>query len=204
MENYKSLHAEIMQRLQKELKDKRYRHTLGVESAAIALARRFGADEKEASIAALLHDVAKYVPVEEQIALIRDTEIGRRFPNIGQYPKLLHAFAGAEICAKDYPMLSESVINAVRYHTTGRSHMDLLEKIIFAADYIETGRVRFIGLQEAREQTFANLDQGVELILKQTIAYLKSNEQPCFALTQEAYDYFTKSSTLGLENEEEL
>ena len=204
MENYKSLRAEIMDRLQKELKDKRYRHTLGVESTAIALARRFGADEQEASIAALLHDVAKYVPVEEQVDMIRDTEIGRRFPDIDKYPKLLHAFAGAEICAKDYPELPETVINAIRYHTTGRSHMDLLEKIIFSADYIEPGRVQFIGLQDAREQTFADLDQGVALILKQTIEYLKSNGQPCFALTQEAYDYFTKSSTLGLEKEEEL
>ena len=199
MKEYKKLRGEIIDRLQKELKDSRYRHTLGVESTAVALARRFGADEQEASIAALLHDVAKYVPAEEQLEWIRKGKIGAQFPDIDQYPKLLHAFAGAEICAHDYPQLPECVIDAIRYHTTGRSHMGLMEKIIFAADYIEPGRVQFIGLQEAREQTFADLDLGVGLILNQTIAYLEQNGAPCFPLTQEAYKHFVDDSMNVLE-----
>ena len=32
------------------------------------------------------------------------------------------------------------IINAVRYHTSGRMNMTLLEKIIYLADYIEPGR----------------------------------------------------------------
>ena len=204
MKDYIKLRSEIMERLHQDLKDKRLLHTLGVESTAIALARRYDADEQEASIAALLHDCAKYMPMEEQLDWISKGEIGTRFPDIDQYPKLLHAFSGAEICAAEYPQLSEQVIDAIRFHTTGRSHMGLLEKIIFSADYIEPGRVQFIGLQEAREQTFDDLDAGVALILKQTIAYLEEQDQPCFVLTQEAYEFYKdqipEDSTIILEN----
>ncbi|MCR5004397.1 MAG: bis(5'-nucleosyl)-tetraphosphatase (symmetrical) YqeK [Clostridiales bacterium] len=208
MKEYSELRSEIMERLHNDLKDKRLLHTLGVESTAIALARRYGVDEQEASVAALLHDCAKYMPVEEQLKWIRQGEIGTRFPDIDQYPKLLHAFSAAELCAVEYPQLSDQVIDAIRYHTTGRSHMGTLEKIIFSADYIEPGRVQFSGLQEARERTFADLDAGVALILKQTIAYLEQQDQPCFALTQEAYEFYKdqipEESTIILENVLEL
>ena len=66
--------------------------------------------------------------------------------------------------------------------------MSTLEKIIFAADYIEPGRKDFPGLLSARERTFDDLDQGVYLILKQTVSYLEQNEEPCFLLTKEAFN----------------
>ncbi len=188
MKNYDALREKILLELKDNLKPNRFRHTLGVESTAIALANLNQVDPEEASIAALLHDIAKYFDFDTYMFWLKGTSILERFPDIGSFPKLLHAFAGAQYAQKKYPELNEDIINSVRYHTTGRAGMGTLEKIIFAADYIEPGRKDFPGLLSARERTFDDLDQGVYLILKQTVSYLEQNEEPCFLLTKEAFN----------------
>ena len=188
MKEYSTYRSEILKRIEKDLKPGRFRHTLGVESTAIALARIAGISEEKASLAALLHDWAKYMSEDASIKLLKRANVLKAFPNLEAYPKLLHAFAGAELVKKEYPKLDDEIVSAVQYHTTGRAGMSTLEKIIFASDYIEPGRKTFSGLSEARERVFADLDQGVFLILEQTIRYLEENGESCYFLTKEAYE----------------
>lgn len=189
MQNYEKLRRQILKRIQKELKPKRYLHTLGVESAAIALARQYHASEEEASIAALLHDIAKYISQEDSLQMLEGTGILEKYPELTAQPQLLHAFAGAELVHRDYPELSEDIVHSVRYHTTGRPDMSVLEKIIFSADYIEPGRADFPGLHEARIALFEDLDAGVYRILQDTVHYIEGQDHVCFILTKEACEF---------------
>lgn len=187
--NYTELRNQILKRLEKELKSKRLTHTFGVETTAIALARMNHISDQDASIAALLHDIAKNLDKDRLEDLVKHSEYAAKLDPLQKYPHLLHAFAGAEIVQRDYPELPEDIVNAVRFHTTGRPFMGTLEKIIFAADYIEPGRKPFPGLEMAREMTFKDLDAGVLLILKQTDAYLHAQGESYHPLTRETYHY---------------
>ena len=183
---YEELRGQIMEMLAKTLKPKRFTHTLGVESTAVALARLHDESPEKASIAALLHDMAKNRTDEDLLDICRKNAIDLH-PN-ERYISLLHAFAGSVLAREAYPGLPEEIYTAIRYHSTGRPHMSTLEKIIFSADYIEPNRKPFQGLETARERTFADLDKGCVLILEQTISYLKEKKQAIHPLTQETLE----------------
>ena len=56
-------------------------------------------------------------------------------------PKTLHARTAAALIPKMYPeFATETVVSAVRWHTTGREGMTTAEKIIYLADYIDMSR----------------------------------------------------------------
>ena len=183
---YEELRGQIMEMLAKTLKPKRFTHTLGVESTAVALARLHDESPEKASIAALLHDMAKNRTDEDLLDICRKNAIDLH-PN-ERYISLLHAFSGSVLAREAYPGLPEEIYTAIRYHSTGRPHMSTLEKIIFSADYIEPNRKPFQGLETARERTFADLDKGCILILEQTISYLKEKKQAIHPLTQETLE----------------
>ena len=57
------------------LSEKRYKHTINVKKMAIKLAKRYGADEEKAALAALLHDSAKELPKAEMLQIFADNAI---------------------------------------------------------------------------------------------------------------------------------
>ena len=188
-ETYQSLRADILEWIEGRLKPKRFKHTLGVEETAIRLARIFGADPQEASIAALLHDNAKNLNVEELYLICQE-----HFPEYNlteEYASVFHAFAGAITAQERYSELSDEVINAICFHTTGRPQMTTLEKIIYAADYAEPGREPFPGLELIREHLFKNLDEGVRRMLQQTVDYVKMKKKKIHPLTITTLEYYT-------------
>lgn len=151
---------------------KRYEHTLGVAYTAAALAMRYNASLKDAQTAGMLHDCAKCLTDEKRVAIcekngIPMTEVEKR------NPFLLHAKVGAYLAEKKYGIQNRDILNAIRFHTTGRADMSLLEKIVFVADYIEPGRKQAPNLQEIRQLAFIDLDRAVRRILEDTVDYLK-------------------------------
>lgn len=191
-EAYQMMRNDILQWVEKRLKPKRFQHTLGVEETAIALARTFGCDAQEASLAALLHDNAKNLDVQELYALCQ--EHYSEFALSLEYSSVFHAFAGAAIAHKHYPQLSDDIIRAVCFHTTGRPGMSQLEKIIYAADYAEPGREPFPGLELIRECLFKNLDDGMLRILHQTVEYVTMKKKKIHPLTLAALRYYEDES----------
>lgn len=176
---------EIIRWLYDTLKPKRFLHTLGVEETAVRLARAYGISEAEASTAALLHDCAKNLS-EEELLQICEKEHVDLDPN-SAYPQLLHAFAAPYTAQQRFGnVFSPEILNAIRYHTTGRAEMTLLDKIIFSADYTEPGRKPFPGLEEARELLSKDLDQGTLYILKNTVEYLHRQNLTVHPYTMEA------------------
>ena len=142
------------------LDPRRIPHVLGTEETAAALALRWGADEESARRAALLHDCTKKFDKELQLALCRQYGIE---PDAAERRegKLLHAITGAAVAYADFGVSGE-VRDAIRWHTTGKADMTLLEKIIYLADYIEPTR-DFCDLRRLRSLAFQDLDQAMLL-----------------------------------------
>ena len=189
-EKYQEYREDILQWIKSRLKPKRFHHTLGVEETAIILARTYGYDYKEASLAALLHDNAKNLEQEELYKICQ-----KHFPEYNltaEYATVFHAFAGSITAKEKYPELSNEILSSICFHTTGRPEMTLQEKIIYAADYAEPGRDSFPGLELIREQVFQNLDAGIRLMLQQTIDYVKMKKKNIHPLTLTTLEYFNE------------
>ncbi len=167
------------------LKHKRIPHVLGTEQEAIRLAERYGADVEKARVAALLHDCTKRLDMAEQLSLCR--RYGLELDELErQALKLLHARTGAEI-ARDVFGVDGEIYSAIRWHTTGRANMTLLEKIIYLADYIEPSR-DFPGVDKLRGVCYKDLNAGLLLGLEMTIQEMTDMGNPVHRATLEARD----------------
>ncbi|MGN0132921.1 MAG: bis(5'-nucleosyl)-tetraphosphatase (symmetrical) YqeK [Lachnospiraceae bacterium] len=179
----------IEKKLSKELDKKRYVHTLGVAYTAVSLAMAHGDDLYDAYLAGLLHDNAKCIPTNEKRRLCKKYDI-RLNDAEEKNPDLLHAKLGAVLAKEKYDVTDNFVLNAIRYHTTGKPGMTELEKIIYIADYIEPNRKMLPDLPKVRMTAFRNLNEAMVLILQGTLQYLKEKNASIDQLTQETYEYY--------------
>lgn len=189
MEDAKFL-GKLRQKVKKVQDPKRFEHTLGVEFTAAALAMKYGASIMDAQVAGVLHDCAKCLSDKERLKLcekhgIPVSEVERR------NPFLLHAKVGAYLAETEYKVTDKpEILDAIRYHTTGREGMGLLEKIIFVADYIEPGRRHAPNLSEIRQLAFEDLDGAVLRILEDTLVHLKKTGDETDPMTERVYRYY--------------
>ena len=153
---------------------KRVPHVIGCSDTAERLAWKYGADVTDAKRAGILHDVTKALNGEEQLNLCdRYAIILDNFER--KNPKILHAKTGAAVAERIFGENS-AVCDAIRWHTTGKADMTLLEKIIYIADYMEPNR-SFDGVEELRRMTEENLDDAIRLGLTMTMEQLKANRR---------------------------
>ncbi len=124
-----------------EMSDHRSHHTFEVERMAIKLGQIYAPDQIDILRAsALLHDITKELSFEEQIGLCQKYNINLEENDLFA-PKTLHAKTAAAVIADRYPDFADpQIISAVRWHTTGREGMTLIEKLIYLADYIDMSR----------------------------------------------------------------
>lgn len=136
---YDSPYPGYRQLLREKLDDYRLLHSINVAESAKVLAEKYGGDPQKAYFAGLMHDVMKNASGEEQLQIIKKGGIilSRAEKN---NPKLWHAIAGECFLRTETDVSDGDILNAVRYHTTGRANMSPLEKIIYVADYISAER----------------------------------------------------------------
>jgi len=155
---------QMLNYLYENLKENKIKHSLSVSETAVALAERYGANIDKARISGLIHDCAKGMKDEELIKAAIDYGIQLDEVYINN-PSILHGLV-ASIIAKDVMGIEdEDMLMAIRYHTTGRKDMSVLEKVIYIADYIEPLRV-FDGVEELRSLSNIELDLAVVKSLK--------------------------------------
>lgn len=171
--------------VKEQLTEHRYTHTLGVMESALKLANRYGANEKKTELAAIFHDYAKFRPKEEMKRIIMDEKMPAELLDFNS--ELWHAPVGAFLVQKEAGINDEEILDAIRYHTSGRVGMTLLEKVIYLADYIEPGR-HFPGVDEVREMAEHNLDQALIKSIQNTIFFLMKKGQPVFPATFYTYN----------------
>ena len=153
----------------------RYEHTLGVSYTCQALAMRYGYDLDKAELAGLLHDCAKRYDGETLLSkcLARNLQVT---PSEERDPSLLHAKLGAYMAREKYGVEDPEILQAIECHTTGRCGMTLLDKILYAADYIEPRRYKAGNLPEMQKLAFLDLDEACLAIMESTLTYLRSRE----------------------------
>ena len=152
------------------LNPNRVAHVLGCRDTAVELARRWGADETDAARAGILHDITKAIDGPLQLTLCE--AYGKILSDFSRrYPKTLHALTGSMVAQRIFGE-NDAVVSAIEHHTTGKADMNLLETIIYVADYMEPNR-NFPGVETLRELAFTDIRAALKLGLEMTLEHLK-------------------------------
>ena len=194
-------YADIKKTVKRELSRERYQHTLGVAYTACCLAMRYGEDMERAYLAGILHDCAKEIPDDEKVELAKKYRLPVNEAE-KQNPSLLHSKLGAYLAEARFHVKDAGIRRAILVHTTGRPDMDLLEKIIFIADYIEPNRDRAENLSEIRALAFQDLDRTVLRIAEDTLKYVRSKDKAAVDPNTEAVvNWYRKALKAGKKEE---
>ncbi len=169
-------------------------HSLSVSCTALKLAKIAGEDLNKTAVAAYLHDCGKL----KNNKLIFDTIRGYDIildQTTKQNIQLQHAVLGRYMAQDRFRISDVDILNAIRYHTTGRENMSMLEKIVFVADGIDAGR-HYDGVEKIREVAFEDLERGLICLLEHTLNYLKRNNNQIHANTVKALAWYKKRRRL--------
>ena len=171
---------QLLVKMQQFLPEKRFKHCLGVEQAAIDLAERFGVDVEKAGLAGLLHDYAKKLSDEEFLALIDKYALNPALKDWGN--NVWHGMVGIYKIQEDLGLSDPEILRAIEIHTVGSAQMSDLDKVVYVADYIEPNR-DFPGVDELRNVSELDLDKAVLLGFDNTIIHLIEQNLSIYPLT---------------------
>lgn len=160
--------------IKSRMSEYRYVHSVNVSQEAKRLAKLYGADEEKAAIAGILHDITKETPKDEQLKIIVDSGIILDDVQLNA-PKLWHGISGSVYVKNNLGIDDEDILNAIRYHTTGRANMSLLEKIIFVADFTSEERT-YKGVSTMRKKSRKSLENAMLYGFKFTFTDLSKRE----------------------------
>ncbi len=180
-QSYKSI-------IKEKLDDYRYNHSLCVADEARRLALKYGADSDRAYLAGLLHDITKNFKREEHLQIVRDFDIILSDTEKNA-PKLWHAITGAAYLENVLRIDDDEIISSVRYHTTGKADMSLLELIIFIADFTSRDR-NYPDVEVMRGLTNKSLEEAAVYALNYTIKDLEGMGATVHPDTLSAYEFF--------------
>lgn len=169
------------------LDEKRIPHVAGCEEEAVKLADHYGADVEKAAVAGILHDITKRLSFDEQLEMCSQYGIVNDKDEL-KAPKLMHAKTGAALAREKFG-IDDDIYSAIRYHTTGKPDMTLLEKTIYLADYIEPTR-DFEGVEELRALAYDDIDKAMALGLKMSLEEITGKGQIPYKDTKDAYEYY--------------
>lgn len=188
----------IKEQLKGTLKPSRYQHTINVADEAIKLGEKYSYNTEDCYIAGLLHDIAKVKDLETLKQICDkagyDMEI-KELESLILNPNS-HSVLGAYIAEKTFGIKDEKILNAIRFHTTGRVNMGLLEKIVFLADYIEVGR-DFEGLEEVRRLAYIDIDKAILAALNNNIVHVVKSGKVLLEDTVKARNFLIEEKFRG-------
>ena len=168
------------------LKPSRVAHVMGCRQAAVELADLWGAVPRDAARAALLHDITKALDGPLQLTLCQQYGVCLDAFST-QNPKTLHALTGSLVAQRIFGE-NKAVVEAIRHHTTGKANMNVLETIIYVADYMEPNR-DFPGVQALRDLAYTDLDGALKLGLEMTVSLLREQGRQISPESLEALSY---------------
>lgn len=181
-------YEELYEEVKKILSEKRFKHSEGVVKRAIEYANIYNVDIETVKLVAIAHDIAKECSEEENQKYICDYNI--ELDDIEKLNNsLIHAKIGAAICKNKYNF-TDDMVNSVKYHTTGRENMSILEKIIYLADATEENRKycssHYVDIIKE------NIDKGMVEISKWVTNRLIETNEIIHLDTIRCYNYYNK------------
>lgn len=169
--------------IKNNLPAKRIKHTADVVVCALKKAKELSLDANKVALAATLHDCAKYIDY---------TKVqGFKLPD-GVPQPVVHAFLGAFVAENYLGVKDEEILDAIRYHTSGKANMTTLGKLIFVADMVEEGRV-YDGVESLRRAyEEKDFEECFKECLKEEVLHLINKKQYIYVETLNAFDYYVK------------
>ena len=168
--------------IKNNLPEKRKTHVLGVILTALKIAKNFDIDKKKVELSSLLHDSAKYITVsdcdKEKYGIPKDCP-----------PQVTHQYMGAYVAKNVLGITDVEVLDAIRYHTSGRANMSLLEKIVYTADIIEPSR-KFNGVEELRIAVENDFESGFKICVKEILEFLQKSGEEIYPLSIKACEFY--------------
>ncbi len=169
----------------------RFKHTLGVVETAKDLAVMYGVDAKKATIAALLHDIAKELTSTKKREFCKEHDIYvDEFLTTNIH--LIHGAIGAYMAKEDLNVQDEDILKAIISHTLGDNNMSELEKVIYIADIIEPNRKKHLELDKLRKIAYTNLDQAMLFALNYSVNYLKATQKQVHPIVYSIIEEYEK------------
>ena len=161
---------EIQHYLSDKLSTKRLQHVLAVQEMAVDLACVHKADVWQASLAALLHDSAKWMNAQELYDAAHAYEI-RLDPIEKVNPSLLHPLIGVKLAVEKFAVTELEVLEAIRNHTTGNPSMGVISQLLYVADFAEPTRTHN-AVCRVREFAYTDLGRAVHHVARAKIEHL--------------------------------
>ncbi len=184
------LRSELVQRIdahnRAHLSQKRYDHVMSVARYATYLSSFHGIDAYDAYVGAIAHDCTKYLDDAGQLEYFEKNNISLSDSD-RLSPKIWHQISGAHFARHTLGIENDDIINAVRYHTTGRAGMSPLEKLVCLADSIEPTR-DYDGVENMRKVAKTSLDRALLLSFDRLVEYVKIRGLNMNETTLEARD----------------
>ncbi|MGL4868554.1 MAG: bis(5'-nucleosyl)-tetraphosphatase (symmetrical) YqeK [Cetobacterium sp.] len=160
----------LKEQLKLVVSKKRYEHSIRVLNTALILGNIYNADLKKIAIASLLHDYTKEFKKNELIDISKEY-FKKEAKDYLDNAEILHSYASAYIAKSKFNIIDEEILDAIKYHTTGRKNIGLIEKIVYLADAIEPKR-DYPHVEKIRDLALFNIDKAILLEVNKKIEYL--------------------------------
>ena len=181
---------ELKKKIQLLISESRFNHSLRVSEAAVKLAERYSIDIKKAEIASLIHDSAKEL---SPVGVKKNYQFSKLFLEIyDTHPQIWHSFIVKEFASIQFGITDDDILEAAKWHTTGKENMSMLEKIVFVSDFIEPQR-QFDKRAEVEKIALVDIDQATALVASISIQQVLMKKEKVFDKTVECYNYYCSS-----------
>ena len=174
-------YSDMIERVKGALTTERWHHTCGVVVSGLKINERIGLPREKVFVACLLHDCMK-----------QSDRIHPGVPADAIGTKVLHAFNGAEEARIAFGIEDNEILDAIRYHTTGRAGMTVLDKLVYTADMVDEETRDFEGVEHLREVSYRDLDRGFMLCFKVCYDRLLATGKPIYPLSTECFNEYCK------------
>ena len=163
----------LVERVREDVPERTFRHCASTVIYGEDFAGVNRLSYEEVFIACLLHDCAKHLAVKME----------------GVPAPVVHQFVGADRARERYGVEDINILNAIRYHTSGKPSMTQLEKLVFSADMLEPNR-NFEGVEELRAIMDNDFEEGFRACVNATYSHLISKGGEIYPLTKECAEYY--------------
>ncbi len=165
---------EFIALLRERLPEKTYKHTLSVARTMLGAADAAGITAEQAVTAGLLHDLCKAMKPEA----LAEKAKGYGITQFLDVPNLLHGPVAAEECRRELDVRDEDVIDAIRWHTTGRAEFGRVGQALFYADFSEPRRPHPQAAEARRILEERGFDAALRYVVEQKFHYVKKKFTP--------------------------
>ncbi len=172
----------------------RFKHCETVAELSFQMAQHWKYPSPDnAWLAGLYHDIAK--DLDETTLLQKASQLGIPLTNCEKRSmSTLHASVGALMVRHECGITDRQILGAIRWHTTGRAKMTLIEKIVYLADIVEAGKKVEHGLLIKR-LAHQDINAAIRLTAKETLKHLLERDKWICPHSWECYNAYSLLKT---------